>query len=137
MNNTATLEVNQYSTDANDLISEESSYNIDSIWTQEQGGIISVVTGTTDLVLTFTNLATATFIRINTDQTITLKLTTTGGTLQTFTIATDFILTTTGATAIKITNASGYTATVLYELKGQMCSHLILRSLILRAYGRT
>jgi hypothetical protein len=118
MAGTATLEINQYSVDSNDLLSEEESYTISSSWTQEQEGIISVVTATTDLVLTFTNLATATFIRINTDQTITLKLTTTGGSAQTFTIVSDFILTTTGATAIKISNASGSTATVKYELKG-------------------
>ena len=118
MSNTLTIESNSYSTDVNDLISEESSYNIDSTWTVEQSGTLSIATATTLQIVTFTNLTTATFIRIHTDNVITVSLTTTGGALSAITVESDLILTTTGLTAMKISNASGFTAVVYYEMRG-------------------
>jgi len=113
MADTLELSITQQVIDENSQVVNEQNYEIAKGFSASQIGTVSIPTGTTNTPITFVKITTATYMRIKTDKIISVRL---NAGVEDITITTDLIITG-SITGLTITNASGYTATIDYDLR--------------------
>lgn len=114
MANNILFQVTQKETDDDNVTSDEKSYTITTTFTEIIKGTASIESGTQYKTINFGEITTANTLRINSDQSITIRLN--GGT-QDIILSKDLIIQGT-VTGLQIKNDSGSTATVKYEIYG-------------------
>lgn len=112
MTNTLRFEVTQKEIDTNNDIYDEKSYTIDDTFTQYEKNRITLASGVTYTAINFNGITTAKVIRINSDQALNVKV---NGGSEVFVVSSDLIWT--GSfTALSLNNASGLSASIVYEI---------------------
>uniref|UniRef100_A0A6M3L2J5 Uncharacterized protein n=1 Tax=viral metagenome TaxID=1070528 RepID=A0A6M3L2J5_9ZZZZ len=93
-------------------------YRGSASYTEHTKQLVAVATGTSDSGLNFGGVTTATVVLVNSDQNISVDINASAETAKSVLANRPLLLTGTAATAIYVTNASGSTANVTFEIWG-------------------
>lgn len=113
MAETIKLSVTQETIDANNAVIDSKAYDISKSTTETTRGTIIIADAASDQALNLGGVASATYTRLNTDQTITIKL---NGSSDAITVTDQFILVGT-VTAVTVSNASGSDANLEFDFR--------------------
>lgn len=112
MSSTLLFTINEKEVDTNNTVTDERDYSISSSFTKYQKNDMSLSSGVTYTAVSFNSFTSATFLRINSTQSLNIKL---NGGSEIFVVNKDFIFWGT-ITGLTINNNSGVTADILVEL---------------------
>lgn len=114
MSDSIKFDVTKKEIDSYNNITDQLEFYIEDTYAKYQKGDITISSGTTYSSINFNTITTATMFRLNSDQSINIKI---NGGSEVF-VVNENLIWNGSFTAISINNASGTTANIKYELYG-------------------